>query len=118
MAHTTKHHDPRTQRCLETCLECERACAATVPHCLELGGRHAAPEHIALLLDCARICHTAAAFMMHDSPRHARVCAVCAEICEACARDCERLAGDDATMRECAEVCRRCATECREMAAA
>jgi len=80
-----------------------------------MGGQHAEPQHIGLLLDCAEICQTSANFMLRGSDRHMRTCAVCAEVCEQCAQDCERM-GDDAQMRACAEVCRRCADSCRRMA--
>ena len=104
------------RRCVDHCLACHRACAETVTHCLEMGGPHAAPAHIGLLLDCAQICATSADFMLRGSPFHEGTCSVCAEICEACAADCERLADGDEAMRRCAEACRTCAQSCLEMA--
>jgi hypothetical protein len=103
------------RRCIQNCSECHGVCVETVTHCLQKGGRHAAPDHIRLLLDCAQICQTSADFMLRSSPLHTRTCAVCAEVCEQCARDCEQL-GDDEMMRRCAETCRRCAESCRQMA--
>lgn len=77
-----------------------------------MGGEHARPEHMKLMLDCADICRTAADFMLRGSPRHGMICQSCAEICEACAEDCERIG----EMTECVEACRACAESCREMA--
>ena len=108
--------DPKVKACIEFCRSCEQSCASSVVHCLGLGGRHAAAEHITLLLDCARICVTASDFMVRGSQHHAHVCGVCAEVCESCAKDCEHFT-DDATMRRCADTCRQCAKACQEMAA-
>jgi hypothetical protein len=102
--------------CIRACVDCHSVCVQTVTHCLGMGGQHAAPEHIRLLLDCAEICQTSANFMLRDSDLHVRTCAVCAEICARCAMDCEQF-GDDARMRVCADTCRSCAAKCRQMAA-
>ena len=104
------------QECIDRCRSCQEICLESVGHCLELGGKHAAPEHIRLLMACAEICDTSARFMLLGSQHHQRTCEVCAEVCEACATDCEQF--DDDMMRRCAEVCRRCAESCREMAGA
>lgn len=82
-----------------------------------MGGKHAAPEHIRMMLDGANICRTSADFMLRRSAYHHDVCGVCATVCEACAKDCERLP-DDELMRECAATCRRCAESCRAMSGA
>lgn len=119
MAHQTAQHLGREMLdCIDECQHCHATCLATVPHCLEMGGKHAEARHIALLLDCAQICATSADFMLRNSPHHHRTCAACAEICRACAEDCERVDPEDAMMKECAEACRRCADECAQMAAA
>ena len=112
---TSRQMDTDMQRCIEECQTCHSVCLATVPHCLQMGGQHAEPRHIRLLLDCAEICQTSANFMLRGSDLHMRTCAVCAEVCEQCAQDCERMS-DDAHMRACAETCRRCADSCRQMA--
>lgn len=96
-------------------LDCHTVCLETVTHCLSMGGEHARPEHVTLLLDCAEICQTAANFMTRDSELHAVVCGACAQVCERCAQSCEQLGGDE--MRRCADACRRCAESCRAMAA-
>ena len=109
------HHapSPEIQSCIDQCTCCHDICLRdATTHCLELGGEHARPEHLKLMFDCAEICQIAANFMLRGSPRHAAVCALCAEICEECANDCERV-GD---MRDCVDACRSCAESCREMA--
>jgi hypothetical protein len=104
------------QQCIDECTRCHHVCLATVSHCLELGGKHADPSHIGLLLDCAEICQTSANFMLRGSERHQLICGVCADICRACAEACERIAGGDQMMKDCAERCRRCAESCERMA--
>lgn len=101
--------------CIAECQSCHNICLETANHCLSMGGRHAEPAHIRLLLDCAEICQTSANFMLRSSDLHGRTCGVCAEVCERCADDCERFT-DDPMMQECAQACRRCAASCREMA--
>ena len=112
-AHTGVSND--MQMCIEICQECHATCLETVMHCLAMGGPHATPEHIGLMLDCVDICRTSADFMLRGSPRHTLTCSACAEVCEACAVDCDRF--EDDFMKECVMVCRRCAASCREMAA-
>lgn len=104
------------QQCIQNCSDCHRVCVETVSHCLQMGGKHASPDHITLMLDCAQICHTSADFMLRGSSRHHLTCGVCAEVCERCAEDCEKMADGDQQMLECAEICRICATSCRQMA--
>jgi Domain of Unknown Function (DUF326) len=102
-------------RCIVLCKECHEVCLRAISHCLQKGGKHAAPDHIRLLLDCSEICETSANFMLRGSALHATTCGACAEVCERCAEDCDRL-GDDGVMRRCADVCRRCAEVCHRMA--
>jgi hypothetical protein len=103
------------RECINLCTECHQTCVETLAHCLQLGGAHAAAEHIRILMDCAEICQTSANFMLRGSDQHPHTCEVCAGVCERCAKDCERLAQGDAQMIRCAEVCRRCANSCRRM---
>ncbi len=119
MDHITANEDMKKdmQECIENCLTCHATCLATIPHCLGMGGEHASPNHISLLLECVQICQTSADFMVMNSNLHGRICAVCAEACERCAQDCERLANDDEQMLACADMCQRCAESCRYMAA-
>lgn len=102
--------------CIANCSDCHRICLETLSHCLAAGGRHAQPDHIRLLIDCAEICRTSADFMIRESPLHRLTCGTCAEICARCAEDCAAM-GEDPAMALCAEACRRCAESCRTMAA-
>jgi hypothetical protein len=104
------------RQCIKECAACHEVCAETVQHCLQMGGKHAEPAHIRLLLDCAQICDTSKDFMLRMSDLHGRTCGVCAEVCQKCAGDCDRLGGGEAQMKTCAETCRRCADSCRRMA--
>ncbi|HSJ58506.1 MAG TPA: four-helix bundle copper-binding protein [Anaerolineae bacterium] len=106
---------PMMQQCIEECLDCHSICLETVAHCLQMGGKHAQPQHIVMLLDCAEICQTSANYMLRESPLHGRTCGLCAQVCELCAQDCETFP-DDEQMMACAEECRRCAASCEEMA--
>jgi hypothetical protein len=108
------HHNPELHECIDRCTDCHHLCVETVMHCLQKGGRHADPQHIRLLLDCAEICRTSADFMLRESDLHSMTCGVCAEVCARCAESCERLA-DDEQMKRCAEACRRCEESCRRM---
>lgn len=114
--HTGHQMSEEMQRCIQECLNCHSICLQSVTYCLQMGGKHAEPSHVRLLLDCAEICQTSANFMLRGSELHGRTCGVCAEVCEACARSCDQM-GDDAMMRACADACRRCAESCRHMAA-
>jgi hypothetical protein len=102
--------------CIEVCSDCHKACLQTVPYCLQMGGHHAEPNHIRLMMDCAEICQTSANFMLRGSERHQLTCRVCADICRACAEGCERMGSDDEMMQQCAEECRRCQQSCERMA--
>lgn len=116
-SHMGQQMSDEMRRCIDDCLDCSSICTETIMHCLQMGGEHAEPEHIRLLIDCAEICQTSANFMLRNSNLHGRVCGVCAEVCERCADDCARFT-DDSVMQQCAEVCRRCAASCREMSTA
>lgn len=101
------------QQCIDDCIRCHQVCIETTNHCLQNGGKQAAPEHIRTLTDCAEICETATNFMLRNSRLRTRICEICAEVCEACARSCDAIADDDA-MKRCSEECRRCADSCRQ----
>ena len=115
MAH---HIDARTHESIDRCQSYQAMRVETINHCLELGGRHAAADHVKLLMACADVCDTSARLMLLSSKFQMRTCELCAEICEACAKNCESVGGDDETMQRCAEICRRCAESCRSIAAA
>jgi hypothetical protein len=111
--HTSVTQDMR--ECIQECNSCHDTCTESVTYCLQMGGEHANPNHIRLLLDCANICETSANFMLRGSDLHPRTCEVCAEVCERCADSCEQFE-DDEMMQHCAQVCRSCADSCYEMA--
>jgi hypothetical protein len=109
-------YGPALQKAIENTSSCYRVCEGTLQHCLEMGGKHAASNHINLLIDCAEICKTDLGFMARKSEFHPETCRVCADICQKCAESCEKLSTDDPAMKECAESCRRCAESCRSLA--
>jgi hypothetical protein len=106
------------RQCIDQCLHCFATCEETIAHCLKLGGKHAEPEHIATLRDCALLCATSAELMTRNSPYHHDTCVLCAEACRRCADDCERVDARDGMMQECAAECRSCADACDRMARA
>jgi hypothetical protein len=108
------HVRPQMQKCIDECLTCHSVCLSMASqHCLEKGGMHVEPEHFRLMMSCAEICRTAAAFMLIGSDLHRQTCTVCAEVCDKCAESCENVG----EMDDCVQACRRCAQSCREMAA-
>lgn len=111
------HADDEMQKCIQLCRDCHAMCTQTIAHCLQLGGRHAAPDHIRLLVDCAQMCATTIDYMLRKSPFHDRICRVCTELCQQCGKDCAQVAGDDQMVRQCIEMCRKCAESCERMAA-
>jgi len=111
-----QHTDDEMQKCIQLCRDCHAMCTQTIAHCLKLGGRHAAPDHIRLFVDCAQMCTTAADYMLRESPFHDRICRVCSDLCKQCGKDCEQIAGEDRMIKQCIEVCRKCADSCERMA--
>lgn len=113
-----KHHHAieEMDRCIQICQDCHALCTRTIRHCLDLGGRHATPEHIRSLADCAQMCQINVDYMLRGSLLHDRVCGVCAEACKLCAESCVQLAGDDQMLKQCIDLCRRCAGSCERMA--
>ena len=92
--------------------QCHTVChSMAMTYCLEMGGEHARPQHLRLMLDCAGMCAFTADALGRKSQFHTRFAALCAEVCETCAEDCAALGG----MEECVETCRDCARLCREI---
>ena len=110
------HTDDEMQKCIQLCRDCHAMCTQTIAHCLKLGGRHAAPDHIRVFVDCAQMCATAADYMVRESPFHVRICRICSDLCKQCGKDCEQVAGDDQMIKQCIEMCRKCAESCERMA--
>jgi hypothetical protein len=115
--HTAEHRSPETNECIDNCMRCHAVCLETIDYCLDMGGAHAAPDHISLMAACADICATSADTMLRGSNVHGVICGACAEVCRRCADDCERMGGEDESMKRCAEFCRRCAESCARMTA-
>ena len=112
-------HDmtPAMRACVAACTACRDACLVAVAHSVESGGALAAPAHVAVLLDCAAICETAASYLLRGSPRHPGACAFCASVCRDCEASCRQLASGE-TLRRCADACRECAEACERAAGA
>lgn len=102
------------QACIESCRRSHAMCLETERYCLEKGGGHVMPKHMALLADCAEMCQKTANSLLRRSSQHGAVCIACAQMCDACAQECEAMK-DDERMLLCAQTCRDCATHCREM---
>ena len=116
MQFTSKNMSSEMQDCINNCANCHAICIETISHCLQMGGKHADPAHIKLLMDCVQICETSEDFMLRMSQFHPQVCGTCADICEACAESCEALSEDSGDiMARCVEWCRTCAASCRKM---
>ncbi len=107
--------DEVTQRAIEDVNECALVCVETVAYCLRMGGEHADPDHITVLMDCGEVCTLASSYVLRRSEFAARVLGLTADVCERCAESCERFS-DDEWMMDCAESCRNCAQSCREAA--
>ena len=110
------HSDDEMQKCIQLCQDCHALCVQTIGHCLNLGGRHAALEHIRLLQDCAELCETTAHYLIRGSSLHERMCGLCDEVCRQCADNCLQVGGDDQMVKKCAEMCKTCAGSCERMA--
>jgi hypothetical protein len=110
-----EHVTKEMRSCAEICHGCHDTCLETIGVCLHMGGPHADPHHIRLMMDCVSICHTSGDFLLRGSDLHHHTCRACAEVCAACAKDCDRFSEDH--MKRCAETCRRCAESCRKMSA-
>jgi hypothetical protein len=102
------------QVCIESCWRSHAMCLETERYCLEKGGVHVMPAHLALLADCAEMCQKTANSLLRRSSQHAVICTTCAQLCDACAEQCEAMK-DDERMLLCARTCRECAAHCRDM---
>lgn len=113
--HTAAHRSAEMNDCIDHCTQCHATCLETINHCLSMGGKHADPQHIALMATCVDICATNADAMLRGAAIHTVTCGACAEICRACEEACGAF-GDDPEMKRCADACRRCADSCGAMA--
>lgn len=111
--HSHTNMSDAMKACIDNCTRCHQVCLQTVlTHCIEVGGDHATPDHVRLMLNCAEICQASANLQLSGSAFSAKLCGVCSEICEACALSCE--AKDE--MADCVQACQQCAQSCKAMA--
>jgi hypothetical protein len=110
------HTNDEMEKCIRICQDCHALCTKMIEHCLTLGGKHAAPDHIRLMIDCAQLCETTAQYLIRGSSLHGRMCGLCAEACRQCGDNCQQLAGNDQMVKQCVELCRSCAGSCERMA--
>lgn len=112
--------DPRMHaemdRCAEACHECQDLLLELVHHCLSIGGEHAEPEHMGLVMDAICLTDATHSLLHRGSMMHATLCQACAEVCSACAESCEQVRPRDPKMMRAAEACWRCAEMCGRMA--
>ena len=108
--------ESRYTDCIAACNECADSCDFCATACLAENDPKPMARCVALDMDCAAICRTAAGFMARGSENAAALCATCAEICDACGAECGKHDMDHC--KACAEACRRCAEECRRMSQA
>lgn len=104
------------QACIDACYACAAACDNCSTACLQEDEVKAMARCIALDMDCAQACRTAASFMARGSQFADAMCRLCNEICAACGEECGKHPMDHC--QQCAQACRRCADECLRMAKA
>jgi hypothetical protein len=110
-----KHWGQQTADAITSLQNCHAICSSmAMTHCLEMGGEHARPQHLRLMLDCAAFCAFTADALGRKSQFHTRFAAQCAEVCETCEKDCQALGNMD----DCVQACRNCAAVCRQIARA
>ena len=102
------------ESCIEACNACADACDYCAVSCLQEQDPKMMARCIALDMDCAQICRTAASYMARNSEFAGAICQACADVCDACGDECQKHAMQHC--QDCAQACRRCADECRRMA--
>lgn len=108
-------HHLEFESCIKACNECADACDMCATACLGEDDVKMMARCIALDIDCAQLCRTAAGVMARGSEAAQIVCQACASVCDMCAGECARHPMQHC--QDCAAACRRCADECRKMAA-
>jgi hypothetical protein len=101
--------------CIDNCLEASKVCQSCLQHCLSLGGKHAQPEHISLLLETAEICHVTATFMLATSKFTHELAGVCSRVCDAAAQSLNEMDPEDPHMVKCMTICKKTADACRNL---
>ena len=108
-----RHLSSQINAAIQSLQHCHAICSSmALTHCLEMGGAHARPQHLRLMLDCAALCAFTADALGRKSQFHSGFAMLCAEVCETCEKDCEALGG----MEDCVRACGECALCCREVA--
>jgi hypothetical protein len=112
MGITTKETD-KYQKYIDSFTKCAQACYECFN--ARLNGEDAVCDKrcVKMLVECAKMCETAAFIMSMDGKFVKRQCELVAEACTVCAEECARY--KDESCRKCAGVCRECAGDCREM---
>jgi hypothetical protein len=100
--------------CIDACYACAAACDNCSTACLREDDVKMMARCIALDMECAQLCRTAAASMARGSEFAAQLCRLCAAVCTACGDECGKHPMDHC--QACAQACRRCAEECLRMA--
>ena len=103
------------QSCIDACYTCALACDTCASACLQEDDVKMMAGCIALDIDCASLCRTAAGFMGRGSPMAHVLCQACVAVCDACANECAQHQAQHC--QDCAAACRSCADTCRRMAA-
>lgn len=104
------------QACIQACYACAAACDHCAASCLQEDDVKMMARCIALDMDCAQICRTAASMMTRDSIFAKAICKLCADVCQACGDECRKHAAIHC--QQCAQACQDCADACRQMQAA
>lgn len=98
--------------CIQISLECYRLCLETFNYCLKQGGKHLAPPHLAILIDCAHICRINADFLIRSSLFQLDLNKLSATLCLQCADSCDAVDPYDPKLRRCSALCRDYADAC------
>lgn len=113
---TVNQFNSNFARCIDSCIECKKACSTLLAHCSEMGEKNYSSFNLSLLNDCIDICTTSANFLQRDSIYCKEICALATQVCNNCALECEKMSDSDLIMLRCAEACKNCAIECQRMA--
>lgn len=101
------------QSCIDACNRCSQACLECMKLCLNEADVAARKDHIAMLMECARICKETACMMVLESKHVKEICKFCTSLCDKCGSSC--LTFQDEHCKKCAEECKNCANTCRAM---
>lgn len=99
--------DPKIQSTINHLLGCHRVCERQIRESLDLGGAHAARDHIAMLRDLSELSRVTADLLDRESPWAELLCETAGDACTDAAEQCETL-GE----QECARTCRATTLAC------